>query len=80
MIVVRRNIPIVKIVSYFGLGTVERLRTNFSQFDAKYWYCLAFESKVTSVFRNVGSDTKGQNVTWTLIGTVLIKRIVDILI
>jgi len=36
MIAVRRNIPIIKVGSYFGLGTVERLSTTFSQFYAKY--------------------------------------------
>jgi len=36
MLEVRRNIPMVKVVSYSGLGTVERLSTYFSQFYAKY--------------------------------------------
>jgi hypothetical protein len=36
IIVVRRNITMIKVGSYFGLDTVKRLSTTLIQFDAKY--------------------------------------------
>jgi hypothetical protein len=57
----------VKVGSYFGLGRVERLSATSSQFYAKYSDLLVLfglgKKKVRSVFRTVGSDTKGHNIT-----------------